>query len=636
MKKVIFILSVVFALYTDVSAGVYQDSLVSVIRYSKNDSMVMVANCELSKTLYKVNVDSAISLLGHSINIAITKDYQFQLGIYYKMRGVYYYSSSKYNLALSNLKESEAILSKIKDSLNLADVLFHEGVCYNEMGNYETSIDYYYKALQFFENHNDTMGIGRTLNNLGVNLEAMGEHQSAYLLYKKAYQFKKVSNDYNGIANSYMNLGNAKLNVNEFDSSLYYHKLALQAANLLRNDRLQIEALTCLGKDYLKLEKAHRAIELFEEAFNKFKNYNNNYQLSIVYNGLAKAYFLKGDNKKALTYIHYNINLLKNTGAIDLLKDAYLLHAEIRNSVGDYNEAYEAMKEYALIKDSIYNSEKLSAIAEMQEKYKTDKKQKEIDALKYEKELTKINVEKQETYLLGTVLFSIILGGFLVFVIIMFKQRNNTNQLLNQSLKEKEVLIKEVHHRVKNNFQLISSLLNLQSDLVKDEEALIAITEARNRIASMALVHKNLYMTDDLTSIEMNTYIDQLLESIISTSDKGDVKIRYNFEAERVSFDVDTSVPLGLIINELLTNSIKYAFVDREEGIVNLKIRHIDGDKYELIYSDNGVGLPEDIDLDNLSSLGLELVQLLAAQLNGDVTYKVDSGTAFKIIFNKA
>jgi len=612
-----------------------QDSLVNVIRYSKSDSITMLTEAELAKSIYLKNVDSAINSMRRALIIAQSNGYEFNKGLYLKEIGVFYYSISSYNLALDYLREAHTVFKNIKEGVEIADVSYYMGVCYNETGNYNLSIDYFYQALEVYEKNEEMVGVGRTLNSIGINLEAMGEDESAYKLYKKAFKFKKEAKDYNGMASGYISFGNIKLKMGQIDSSLFYHRLALQAANLLNNNRVLIDSYYCLGNDNLELKNADEAIKYFKSALENFVDYRNDYQMSEVYNGLAKAYFLKGDAIQALKYVKSNISNLKNSGATSLLKNSYLLMAEIRNSTGDFDKAFEAMKEYALMKDSIYNSEKLTAVAEMQEKYKADQKQKEIDVLKYNNEISSLKNYKQKAFLIGFIIFSVIVLIFLVIVIVMYKARVKTNLLLKQSVKDKEVLLKEVHHRVKNNFQLISSLLNLQSDLVEDQEALIAINESRNRIASMALVHKNLYLAENLTRIEMQNYIDQLLDNILSSADNKGVTISYNLVAKDIRFDVDTSVPLGLIINELLSNSIKYAFTDRNEGEISLNLRQIEGSKYELIYSDNGIGIPEDIDLDNLTSLGLELVQLLVAQLNGSVNFEVNGGTRFKIIFNK-
>lgn len=637
LRKTIPILSLfVWNLFSSQCLASQNDSLVNIIRFERNDSLVMDAKAKLSYSVYKFDQDSAIKLMTEALSDAQNLNLDFNKAQYLRSLGVYYYQISSYNLALEYLKEASDLYTRLQDKVKLADTQFYTGLCYHEMSNYNTAIDYCYKSLQLYEELKDTIGIARTLNNIGVSLEAMDEFESASKLYQRSFQFKKFANDYNGMANAYMNLGNVKLRMGDIDSSLYYHKLSLQAANLLRDKRLMINALVCLGNDYHEKKNYSKAIEKFEFALAQFGNYRNGYQLSDVYNGLAKAYHEAGEIDKALACLKYNTKQLKDLGAGELLKNTYLLYAEINADNGQYGEAYEAMKEYAFLKDSIYNSEKLSSIVEMQEKYKADKRLKEIESLKHRNELSEIKTEKQQFILKILIGFSFVVTVLLIAMLIIYKQRKKTNKLLRRSVEEKEVLIKEVHHRVKNNFQLISSLLNLQSDLIVDEKALMAISEGRNRIESMALVHKYLYMTEDLRQIEMQLYVDQLIKSIISSFDSTETKITHQVEAEGVSFDVDTSVPIGLLINELVTNSVKYAFVGKETGKIKVIIRELDNDKYELIYSDDGVGIPDDIDLDNLNSLGLELVQLLAAQLNGTMTYYVNNGTIFKVKFTKA
>jgi PAS domain S-box-containing protein len=210
-------------------------------------------------------------------------------------------------------------------------------------------------------------------------------------------------------------------------------------------------------------------------------------------------------------------------------------------------------------------------------------------------------------------------------------ERRTAEERIRTSLKEKEVLLKEVHHRVKNNLQIISSLLNLQSKYIKDDQALEMFKESRNRIRSMTLIHEKLYRSKDLANIDVAEYIQNLSSNLFRSYSAGRVNLRT--QVDDILLGVDTAIPCGLIINELVSNSLKHAFPEKQgEILVNL---HRDNGKFTLIVRDNGVGLPEHVDFRNTDSLGLQLVCTLTDQLEGEIELNRAGGTEFKITFGE-
>jgi PAS domain S-box-containing protein len=207
---------------------------------------------------------------------------------------------------------------------------------------------------------------------------------------------------------------------------------------------------------------------------------------------------------------------------------------------------------------------------------------------------------------------------------------------LNNSLKEKEVLLKEVHHRVKNNLQIVSSLLSLQSVHIKDEKMIDLLVESQNRIKSMSLIHEKLYQSKSLSKIEFDTYITELANNLLHSYLTEHNEIKLNIDVKNVEFDVDTGVNLGLIINELVSNSLKYAFPEkfRGEKVINISLSYDKNrEKNQLIISDTGIGVPESFSIQEAESLGLQLVESLVEQISGSINYYVDKGTIFEIIF---
>ncbi len=214
-------------------------------------------------------------------------------------------------------------------------------------------------------------------------------------------------------------------------------------------------------------------------------------------------------------------------------------------------------------------------------------------------------------------------------------EKKQNEEKIKQSLREKEVLLKEVHHRVKNNLQVISSILNLQTSYVKDKKTLEALTESQNRIKSMAFIHENLYQTKDFSHIKFSEYIINLSKNLVHTYSNLDNRIELKLDVENIFLNLDLAIPCGLIINELVSNSLKYAFPRKKKGEIRIVLRWQEG-KITLEIADNGIGIPPKIDFRNTDSLGLQLVVSLVDQLNGTINLNNNGGTCFSIIFDHA
>ena len=204
---------------------------------------------------------------------------------------------------------------------------------------------------------------------------------------------------------------------------------------------------------------------------------------------------------------------------------------------------------------------------------------------------------------------------------------------LTAALKDKELLLTEVHHRVKNNLQVISGLLELQKVQLTDEHAIAAFTEGQSRVSSIALIHQNLYENENLGSIEFCSFARDLSSKVAELFENQNNRVVFTIENKEVFFDIDTAVPLGLIINELITNSYKYFKKGTQEKKISINIIVLGKGSYKLIYKDNGPGLKKGIDFETATSLGLDLIKGLSNQINGNATYKFENGSVFTILF---
>jgi two-component sensor histidine kinase len=212
-------------------------------------------------------------------------------------------------------------------------------------------------------------------------------------------------------------------------------------------------------------------------------------------------------------------------------------------------------------------------------------------------------------------------------------EQKRARRLIEQSLREKEVLLREIHHRVKNNLQVISSLLNLQVASVSSEMARKGLVESQSRIQSMALLHQLLYQSKDLAHIELGTYLRGLVDYLVSTYGEDSDRITATVVAPEVRLDLDRSIPCGLIVNELVTNCFRHAFPDGRSGHIWVELSELDGDRLALEVRDDGVGMPLGVDAENAPTFGLQIARLLAHQLDGSIEIQRGGGTRVRTVF---
>ena len=272
-----------------------------------------------------------------------------------------------------------------------------------------------------------------------------------------------------------------------------------------------------------------------------------------------------------------------------------------------------------LVKESIANWNKLNDGSILNMEFRLNKK--DGGMIWIEDHMFRVKVNDKVSYLSG--------------ILIDVTERKLSEQKISRSLKEKELLLKEIHHRVKNNLQVVSSLLKLQSGFVKDENSLDLLIDSQNRVRSMALVHQKLYQSKDFSEIDFNEYLRQLSEHLFNVFKAKSDNIEILINSGKVNLSIDQAIPCGLIINELISNSLKYAFPDGRKGKVQVNLAYNDNKMYNISISDNGIGFPKNIDYKETKSLGLQLVNTLVGQIDGTINMENGIGTTFKISFAK-
>lgn len=213
------------------------------------------------------------------------------------------------------------------------------------------------------------------------------------------------------------------------------------------------------------------------------------------------------------------------------------------------------------------------------------------------------------------------------------KKRREAEEYLKKSLEEKDILLREVHHRVKNNMQIISSILRMQSRNIDDPKLKDVLQESQNRIHSMALIHENLYNNKSLADIKFSSYIKSLTGNIARTYAHQQATVQFDYKMDEAYLPIDVAIPCGLIINELISNSFKYAFINRSNGTISIHFKHTKEGESQLIVSDDGSGIPDEIDITKTKSLGMKILHKLVQQIDGELHSDFSNGTKFTITF---
>ena len=518
------------------------------------------------------------------------------------LSGAYNNLASVYNATGNNKKAIDQFMKGLKiaeqvgHSGVIADCLNNLGVMHYRMEHYKEAKEYFLKALSLSEKMNSKRRISKGLNNLGAINSEMKNYSEAIDNYLRSVTIKIDLNDKNGIASSYSNLGRAYLDIDSLNKAEHYYKRSL----------------------------------------NMWKEIGNDIYIANNYSRLANLYKIKGDLDKAQRFGEKALKHSENNPYLPELKDGTEILMKIYKRKGEYKKALAMYELHVNRKDSILAKENKRELIARELRYEYDKKkmqdslsfvkQSEIDQLAHQTQLDK---EVNRRYALYFGMFFLLLMG--AFGYRGYKRKQKLNVLLKQQNEQKGAMLKEVHHRVKNNLQMVNSLLKLQSRALDDEKAIAMFKEAQNRVLSMALLHEKMYRSDDLQYIDIEDHITLLVEDLVKGYAVGKT-IQTNINVNNIDIGLRTLVPLGLIINEVITNALKYAFVNSDHGTITVALKKLELGVYELIIGDDGIGKDELVTSDGL---GEKLISAFTRQLKGEIKRIDTPGTVYKLQFQK-
>jgi two-component system, sensor histidine kinase PdtaS len=407
------------------------------------------------------------------------------------------------------------------------------------------------------------------------------------------------------------------------------------------NPNSKEKALAQLSDIYLKQNKPKEAFFYLTEWNNHLLKYNDPSVFNDLKINWGTYFFLNNQNTEAIKVLDEALLFAKSRNSVSQILKIYDLKSKVytRNKQSDL--ALENVQNYHALNDSINQKSKVETLIAIESRFQLNEKDKTIGDLSSDNQLKAQLLEssKKLQYLaISAALFLAGLAGFAFYQYRMKQKQahilSENNTLLTKTYKEKDLLLREIHHRVKNNLQVISSLLRLQSKYVKDDTAQVALQEGQSRVQSMALIHNYLYNEDNLKNIDAKEYIEKLIETLFQTYNIAENRITAHTKIDTIRLDVDEAVPIGLILNELITNSLKYAFPNERKGDLDILLQKKE-DILTLKVNDNGVGFEKDIQsiIVDAKSFGWNLINLFADKLDAKLTVENKNGTHVTMVF---
>jgi two-component sensor histidine kinase/tetratricopeptide (TPR) repeat protein len=567
-----------------------------------------------------------------------------------KNLGDYYHLQANNTKAVSLVEQSLALYQSInyKEVQGVYDLL---GYLYARTGNEVLALKYGLLAVKTAGLVKDTsMQLCTICNRLAITYNGLKKYDQALLYYQKALDVALRYNQTDAIQ---------QIKFNQIILLMGIHKPQQSLAKLIdvvkkyppnNNTRLNITALSLFAKIYMDMKQLPKAKRYVDSLLHYYPDFGKEFGYApFVNEPIIKYYFLSGQYAKAYTYLKTNDSLARVRHNLTTIATNELMWAKTDSVMGKPYLALQHFQEFKITSDSIKSLDLKKQLSILQFQFDVDNKDRDILVLKQKGQLQQNRINSE------TVIRNAVLGGLIVLMIFSglvysrykVKTRsnqlltlqqgkiNNQNHLLRKLLNEKEWLLKEIHHRVKNNLQIVISLLNTQSAYLNNQDALDAIKNSQHRMQAMSLIHQKLYQSDNVATIDMSVYIRELVEYLYDSFKQGK-SITMHMDISPVKLDVSQAVPLGLILNEAISNSIKYAFKNTQNGRIDVLLQPVANGKYLMCIADNGVGLPNGFDPYNTSSLGMSLMQGLSQQLDGEFVLENNNGlrvcTTFKAV----
>lgn len=543
---------------------------------------------------------------------------------FYEMQGRMHANLSHLDSAMLFFDKAMAGYAAVGNKKGEATTYFKIAWVHKRRGEIAKAMEADLQALRRMEALGDQEKVADALGRVSDDLSLQGRHAEALEYARRAVDICQKNNFQQELPFALRYAGDASIAMGENTQALDYYNKALELTRATDPSLTNIaDIINCRGNALKRLGRYAAAIEDYKICLANSQKANYPGGISTATANLGEIHLLMGNYAAALPFQLKTIELQEQNNDLSNLTENYGHLSTIYERLGDYPLALLYQKKARRMRDSTASLQSDAAISELRTQYETEKKEATIVAQ---------GQQISQQRLVQGLGFGVaaLLAGFLFFGYRSYLARTKSNQLLAAKNAENELLLKEIHHRVKNNLEVVSSLLALQSAQIDDQGVKDAMQEGQNRVQSIGIVHQKLYQGKNLGAIEMKDYFLNLSESILDSFGAED-RVKIECAMDQLDVDIDTAVPLGLIVNELLTNTLKYAFPDGQHGKVQIKLNKTQEGNLHLEVSDDGVGKRG---LTQGTGFGTQLVSLLTQQLSGSMREEVKNGTTIYFDFN--
>jgi two-component sensor histidine kinase/Tfp pilus assembly protein PilF len=588
----------------------------------RDDARIEYSLYQIGSSFYNSReYDSAINYYNLILKRTSSKVYRASalngIGVSYSAIGLPGKSISYYTEAISLYEEIGDTTNAITNTFNLA-------IIYKDKGLYEKALDLCFNALPKLETGQPDRIHASAYNTIGTVYMRIQDYEKAYEFYRKSLSVRLAIGYTQGVGQSYNNLGELFNTTKDYDSALNNLYKAVEIRKLTNDNRGLARTLTLIGNSLTQSGKPREAVKELTKAMLLIKPSNDLIAEILLSHELGASYIAAKEFLRAEENLKFAASLIDKTGARDYLKRNLELQAELYRGVDNKAKLIRALERLMIVKDSVLNEEKVESMLALEVQYETEKKEQEIAILQEQRKTDQAELERNRLQIVGLVVsigFLIVIAA-LGYRLYFVKQREKRGSELHN---------KEMHHRTKNNLQMLSSFFTIQASILEDDKkAQELIVDTQGRVKTMALVHNKLYRDADTSELNLQEYITDLVNSLLYTYGFTENRLRLDLYVTEFNIDIDKAVRIGLIINELITNALKYAY--RDQAAPSLKISLLKKETGITIeVTDNGRHpLPSD-EFENSRSFGLRMVKLFVRELKGHVELINSAGTSFFI-----
>lgn len=622
MKNLFFIFLLI--LQTGYAQQKTYDSLEKKLKEAVSPDQKLEILNQLVAVSFNKNISQALMYANQGVELADkTGNKQWQPK-FYEMAGRMHANMIHLDTASVFFDKAMAGYQQLGDKEGQASTAFKMAWVYKKKGETDKAMSKDLYALKLMEETGNKAMICNALTRISDDLTRQERLEEANDYALRAIEMAEKNNLSSDFFYVYFNAGNVAMSANDYKSSLDYYNKAMK---IVKEQDLGMGSLCDItnshGNALKRMGRYKEAKYDYETALKLAKKANYQNAITATIANLGEINLLMGNYTQALGYQLETVRLQEQDKDLSNLTENYQHVSTIYEKLGNYKSALEYQKKAYHMRDSVASIKSDTTMSKMLTRYETNKKEETIESQQNE-----ISQQKKLQGLTIGILF--LMFVFIVFGIISYRLRVKRSRLLAAKNAENELLLKEIHHRVKNNLEVVSSLLALQSAQIDDPNTKEAMREGQNRVHSIGIVHQKLYQATNLGAIEMKDYFLNLSESILD-SFGAENRVKIELAMEKLEIDIDTAVPLGLIVNELLTNTIKYAFPHGKQGNVVIKLEKRKTGILHLEVSDDGIGKSNII---KGTGFGSQLISLLTRQLRGHMKEEINNGTHTYFNFN--